>query len=173
MGFNSGFKGFKELISLMCWISQQHSKSILLCVLYVYRCKTNSVTLIRLVRLLDVADWNWMLLFDSAGAAAKLRAVVRFTGPLLLCEGSSVPLPGSCFIGISDMDGVMVVATSNSDMVRTEPFPPLLAPPTVWLLEGAFEFESTECGEPGHSPFTRCDDGSELNWELPPRGGSH
>jgi len=88
-------------------------------------------TLIRLVRLLDVADWNWILLFDSAGAAAKLRAVVRFTGPLLLCEGSSVPLPGSCFIGISEMDGVMVVATSSSDMVRTEPFPPLLAPPTV------------------------------------------
>jgi len=78
-----------------------------------------------------VADWNWTLLFDSAGAVANVRAVVRFTGPLLLCEGSSVPLPGSCFIGISEMDGVMVVATSSSDTVRAEPFPPLLAPPTV------------------------------------------
>lgn len=89
----------------------------------------NGLALIRLVRLLEVADWNWTL-FDSAGAVANARAVVRFTGPLLLCEGSSAPLPGSCFIGMSEMDGVMVVATSSSDTVRAEPFP-LLAPPTV------------------------------------------
>ena len=81
---------------------------------------------------------------DSAAAEASDRAVERLTGPLLLWDGSSVPLPGSCLIGMSEMDGVMVVATSSSDTARTELLLPPLGPATVWLLDGAFEFESTE-----------------------------
>ena len=81
---------------------------------------------------------------DSADAEASERAVERLTGPLLLCDGSSVPLPGSCLIGMSEMDGVMVVATSSSDTTRDELLPTLLGPATVWLLDGAFELESTE-----------------------------
>jgi hypothetical protein len=54
--------------------------------------------------------------------------------------------PGSCLIGISEIDGVMFVSWSILSEFGC-----------IWLLDGAFEFESADWGDPGHSPFIRWD----------------
>lgn len=45
-------------------------------------------------------------------------------------------------IGISDMEGVMIVSWSSRSEFGW-----------MWVLVGAFEFESADCGEFGQSPF--------------------
>ena len=69
-------------------------------------------------------------------------------GPFRL-DTSYSSSPGSCLIGINEIEGVMFVSWS----IRRE-----LA--WMWLLDGAFELESADWGEPGQSPFIR--------WEASP-----
>lgn len=121
--------------------------ALLLVTIFLFKSSRNKLfsgeTLMRELKLLDVADCNCTLPEGD---------VLRFTGPLRLSNSSA----GSCFIGISDMDGVMLVSWSI-----------LKAFGWMWLLDGAFEFESADWGEPGHSPFIRCDESPDWpGWEL-------
>lgn len=85
-------------------------------------------TLIKELRLLDVA------VCIPEGELLKVRAPFRFE--------LSYSSPGSCLIGMSDMEGVMLVSWSNLSELGC-----------ICVLVGAFELESADWGEFGHSPF--------------------
>lgn len=84
--------------------------------------------------------------------------MLRVADPFLFVGSNSSP--GSCLIGMRDIDGVMLVSCSILKELDC-----------MWLLDGAFEFESADWGEAGHSPFILWEE-SPLwpGWELePPR----
>lgn len=96
-------------------------------------------TFINDVRLLDVADCTCV---EAVGD------VERLAGPFRLSNSS----PGSCLIGINEIEGVILVSCSIRLLLSE--------------LEGALEFESPDWGDPGQSPLTRCDrpSASPLLW---------
>lgn len=77
-------------------------------------------TLIRELRLLDVAVCIWTL---PDGEVLKVSAPLRLE--------LSYSSPGSCLIGMRDMDGVMLVSWSNLSELGC-----------ICVLVGAFELES-------------------------------
>lgn len=88
-------------------------------------------TLIKELRLLEVAVCIWML---PDGEVLNVRVPFRFE--------LSYSSPGSCLIGMRDMEGVMLVSWSNLSELGC-----------MCVLVGAFELESADWGEFGHSPF--------------------
>lgn len=88
-------------------------------------------TLIKELRLLEVAVCIWTL---PEGEVLNVRAPLRFE--------LSYSSPGSCLIGMRDMDGVILVSWSNLSEFGC-----------ICVLLGAFELESADWGELGQSPF--------------------
>lgn len=80
---------------------------------------------------MPVEDADWKCTCPSV-------VVLRLTGS----GPGSAAVTGSCLMGISEIDGATVTLSAS--------FP-------LWLLDGALELESAECGDPGHgqSPL-RC-----------------
>lgn len=101
------------------------------------------------LKLEHVADWTL-----PEGDVLKLIGPLRFE-----LSNSSF---GSCLIGINEIDGVMLVSWS----IRKEFV-------WIWVLDGAFELESADCGDNGHSPFILCEASPDWpGWEFE-RCGSH